>query len=161
MNKKTIEIIITSILAVVLIFTFTRSLKLFMKARHSNAPVAQVSEPQKNEPVRAEYPQISQMADQMKNIYPNLLEDESLEWGRCPFSGKKFGEVVETPVITGPKPILLNLGGIIWDTTNPKALINDEIVQPGYMIGQYTVKEIKQDRVIINDGDKDIVLTLQ
>jgi hypothetical protein len=161
MERKKIEIIITVILALVFGLLIVRSFKLFKKVQKSKDIVSNVSMPVNTASDKTIPEQEAKAAVVQSVSYPNLSEDNSLEWGRCPFSGKQYGAVIETQTVIVQKPIPLSLGGIIWDSASPKALINDEIVQPGYMIGQYTVKEIKQDRVILNDGNKDIELTLQ
>lgn len=72
-------------------------------------------------------------------------------WSRDPFS-------------TSPAPIKgyggLTLEGIIWDKENPMAIINDNIVKIGDKVSGNTVVDIKQDKVILNDGTKDFELRL-
>ncbi|MFC1646610.1 hypothetical protein ACFL2Y_05500 [Candidatus Omnitrophota bacterium] len=70
-------------------------------------------------------------------------------WGRSPFTLKK---VVD-------KTIRLN--GIVWDEHIPKAIINDYIVGIGDTIGENTVVDIKQDRVILSDGTRTFELRLE
>jgi len=72
-------------------------------------------------------------------------------WGRNPFliSGapiRRFGG--------------FTINGILWDKKNPLAIINERIVKIGDKIDGNTVVNIKQDRVILNDGSKDIELLL-
>ena len=54
----------------------------------------------------------------------------------------------------------LTINGILWDKKNPLAIINEEIVKVGDKIDSNTVVGIEQDRVILNDGSKDIELLL-
>ncbi len=72
-------------------------------------------------------------------------------WSRNPFAPKKTSDKVV---------VKLTLSGIIWDDKEPKALINDVVVGIGDKIDENTVVEIEQNRVILNDGTEDIVLTL-
>ena len=74
------------------------------------------------------------------------------EWGRNPFSVSRAA----APGVTG-----MQLGGIIYDGKQAYALINDQIIHVGERIGENKVTEIKQDRVILNDGSKDIELKLE
>jgi hypothetical protein len=72
-------------------------------------------------------------------------------WGRNPFSIsgapiRRFGG--------------LTINGILWDKKNPLAIINERIVKIGDKIDGNTVVGIEQDRVILNDGSKDIELLL-
>jgi len=73
-------------------------------------------------------------------------------WFRDPFSASS------APIedYTG-----LTLSGIMWwDKDNPKAIINNNIVSIGDKVGEATVIDIKQDRVIFNDGSKIFELRL-
>lgn len=74
------------------------------------------------------------------------------DWGRNPFSASRAA----SGGVAG-----MQLGGIIYDAKQAYALINDQIVHVGERIGENRVVEIKQDRVILNDGSKDIELKLQ
>lgn len=72
-------------------------------------------------------------------------------WGRNPFS------------ISGSRIMrlgALTINGILWDKKNPLAIINEEIVKVGDKIDGNKVVSIEQDRVILNDGSKDIELLL-
>jgi len=72
-------------------------------------------------------------------------------WGRNPFS------------ISGARIMrlgALTINGILWDKKNPLAIINEEIVKVGDKVDGNTVVGIEQDRVILNDGSKDIELLL-
>jgi len=73
-------------------------------------------------------------------------------WGRNPFVPKA------TAAARTSVPIL---NGIMWDEKNPKAIINDIIVQKGDKINGNTVIEIGQNRVILNDGTANFELTLR
>jgi len=72
-------------------------------------------------------------------------------WGRNPFS------------ISGARIMrlgVLTINGVLWDKKNPLAIINERIVKIGDKIDGNTVVGIEQDRVILNDGSKDIELLL-
>ena len=73
------------------------------------------------------------------------------EWGRNPFTPAGYGKV-ERPELT--------ISGVIWDEKTPKAIINNDIVGVGAIIGPYTVIEIRRDSVTLNDGTKDTTLDL-
>lgn len=55
----------------------------------------------------------------------------------------------------------LQLGGVISDAQESYALINDQIVRTGDSIGVNKVVDIKENRVILSDGTKDIELKLE
>ena len=77
------------------------------------------------------------------------------DWGKNPFSVSKAA--VLPPV--GSQG--LRLGGIIYDANEVCALINDELVHKGDSVDGKKVVEIHRDRVILNDGTKDIELRLE
>jgi len=72
-------------------------------------------------------------------------------WLRDPFSASS------TPIKGYGGP---TLDGIMWDKKNPMAIINNNIVKIGDTVSGNTVVDIKQDKVILNDGSKDIELLL-
>ena len=71
------------------------------------------------------------------------------DWGRNPFV---FSAAVSQDLV---------LGGILWDVNRPAAIIGGEIVAKGGSAGPYVVVDIQQDRVILNDGKKDLELRLE
>ena len=73
-------------------------------------------------------------------------------WGRDPFTISR----VSAPAAPG-----LQLGGIVYDIKDSYALINDEVLHTGDEVSGNKVIEIKQDRVILNDGIKDFELKLE
>jgi hypothetical protein len=161
MTKKNVEIIITSILILVFALLFMRSFNLIKKLpKTKQAPVQASSAPSAVKPPQ-EIAKTETHKDTVPNVlYPNLLEDEKLNWKRCPYSGMSYSEI-EGPIMVDTSVVALEVGGIIWDAESPRALINEEVVEKGDKIGQYTVKEIRQESVILNDGVKDLELKLQ
>lgn len=63
------------------------------------------------------------------------------KWGRDPFTLQS---------INASGRAILN--GIIWDIERPLSIINNEIVKIGDKIAGNTVIDIKQDKVILNNG---------
>ena len=76
-------------------------------------------------------------------------KDSFTDWGRDPFSSGPPATVSE-----------MVLTGILWDSSAPLAMINDNPVAAGDKIGGCTVVEIKKDRVILKDDTKDFELLL-
>jgi hypothetical protein len=65
-----------------------------------------------------------------------------LEWGRDPFSGTSaVGQASE-----------FVLSGILWDPTQPLAIINGTMVGVGEQLEDVFVLEIRQDSVTLTDG---------
>ena len=142
MNKKQIEITVTAILALIFILAFSRSIKTVKNKLKTNYPSAT----QTITPAPAANVNSGAIVD-------NRNKDERLEWVRCPFSGKVY------PSAEG-KSVTFKLAGIIWDEKNPQALINNSIVGQGENIGNYRVVKIEPEAVILNDGQKDIQLSI-
>lgn len=80
------------------------------------------------------------------------------DWGKNPFSVSKAA--IAPPAGSGPGAGI-RLGGIIYDANDVCALINDELVHKGDSVDAKKVVEIYRDRVILNDGSKDIELRLE
>jgi hypothetical protein len=75
------------------------------------------------------------------------------DWGKNPF-------FIETPPVKEEPPRLL-LQGISWDENSPIAVLNGQVVGVGDRLGGHTVKDIQRDRILLNDGMKNIELHLQ
>lgn len=78
---------------------------------------------------------------------------------RSSFTSWKRNPFVPTGIPGTPSNLVLN--GILSSGNNLKAMIGDNIVGKGDKIGNNTVIEIKEDRVILNDGTKDFELKLE
>jgi hypothetical protein len=140
MDKKRIEIIITVVLVLVLVIVVANSIRTVKQKL--KAPVPAVT--------GALHPQTTtapQAAGQKKK-----LAAEDLVWARCPFSGKVYS--------ASDKSLTLKLSGILWDEKMPQALINNEIVKKGESIGNFIVVKINTNSVVVNDGTKDLELTV-
>ena len=51
----------------------------------------------------------------------------------------------------------MSVDGIIWSEDHPLAVIDGDLVPPGGSIGPYVVREIKQDGVVVTQGQGDPV----
>ena len=65
-----------------------------------------------------------------------------LEWDRDPFTRSAAGDQASE----------LDLSGILWDPSQPMAIINGEMVQVGDELDDYRVLEIGPDHVSLTDG---------
>ncbi len=136
MDKKRLEIIVTAVLILVLLFSWLNSLKA-LKKRAGQKPAVPVSIKQEaRAPSPAAEPAIKQDA----------LSNQDSDWCRDPFSGKVY-KVAKEEVQKD-----LRLVGILWSKEKPTAIINNKIVGVGSSVGGNTVVEIKEDRVILSDG---------
>ena len=81
-------------------------------------------------------------------------EAKHLTWDRDPFG-------LEVPVEEEEEERFeFTLNGIIWDKDSPYAIINEEVVGSGGKVGSYTVVEIKEDSVLLDDGTERITLRI-
>lgn len=145
MGRKRLEIIITLVLVIVFILAWANSIRVLKERNKRNVPV-QVP----NAFVTPEAANSGTLTE--ANINNGKT---NLEWNRCPFSGKNYGSIES-------KSINLKLNGIIWDDKKPVAVINNDIVKSGDKLSNnIVVVEIKKDRVILNDGSKNIELKLE
>lgn len=139
MEKKKIEIIATLILSLIFILALANSWGAIRKKTGTNAAVT----------LARSFAGLSEPAPQADSAKAG---QENLQWVRCPFSGKVYsGE---------EKSGDLKLIGIVWDKFDPWAIINGNIVKPGAQIGRNKVIQIKEDRVILNNGVEDFELRL-
>jgi len=148
MDKKRIEIIVTSFLVLILIFVWLNSIKVLKKR------IVQ----------KVKFPAAAQSADFLKLELIGLEkevfvkkekewnEDASLVWIRCPFCGKRYGQ----------QEVMVDLAvsGIIWDEVNPQAIINSKILAEGDSIGGFSIEKIEKQKVILSDGKKRIELNI-
>lgn len=73
--------------------------------------------------------------------------------------------IVALPAAEQPKPKVKNnskfsLSGILWSGARPSAVINDQVVGVDTVIYGMTVKEIKENSVLLINGDDQQVLSL-
>ena len=66
----------------------------------------------------------------------------SLPWSRDPFAR----------VVVGVEGNALALSGILWDSRQPLAIINGQVLRVGEELEGYRVVEISPDRVSVTDG---------
>lgn len=138
MDKKRLEMIITAALILVLIFAWANSAKTLKKRSSPTGTLGST-------PIQT-------------RVYPGQEKEEisgsNLVWGRCPFSGKIYTEKEGLGIVN------LKLDGIIWDRQQPLAVINGRVLEIGGRIEGNTVVDIKEDRVILNNGSNNLELKL-
>ena len=146
-KKDKIQLLITGILVIVLLY-----LVLFW-GRNKIAATEKKRSLQKSLSVE------SSLDDKAKHLsalplYERLeAETRDLKLKRDPFSqGEKLEEEFSVDS--------LHLAGIAWDEEEPKAIINNEIIDVGQVIGKFKVLRIHPDKVIVNDGESDFELNV-
>ena len=135
MDKKKIEIIITSVLICILIVGL---LKLIPAKRVQNMPFTDDVE---DESFVLEN---STLKTQEKLAHIEI-EASRIDWRRNPFiRGRVSGSSTATS---------LDLSGIMWDAQTPTAIVGNEVVMEGDVIGKYTVIKINKNNVIISSDE--------
>ncbi len=161
MDKERVKIIITGVLILVFIFAWGNTLKVIKKRSLTNAVPSM-----RKEPLNGTNPGVSAIINPLDKQVPSFTRfseeprtarqsppDKGHVQGRCPFSGKTY--------FCDEEIIGLKLMGIICDKKASLAIINDNIVKVGDKIGVHTVVDIKLDRVILNNGSRNIELILE
>lgn len=133
MPKFNTQRIILAALALIAVFVWYNGLRSFSKKKDS-APSG--------------YPEVSSSRQEIKQ----KKRSGHKEWGRDPFM------ITQTPVSDS---FALALGGIVYDEKDSYALINNQLLHIGDEVAGNRVVGIQQDRVILNDGNKDIELRLE
>jgi len=156
-KRKLIQLIITGILVIILIFMVNNARKRVSEAKRlrtkhkvtvmKDGEVAQA-------PAFEDGGFVGRKIYAGKGLYRGL-EDECRDMGlkRDPFYAGAIDTT--TGAMTG-----LRLTGILWDDIDPLAIIDDNPVGAGTMIDKYTVLKIEKDKVILTDGTKNYTLTL-
>jgi len=138
-QKELIEISITGVLVVVMIFAFGNAAqKAHLRKMKSVLPKAADLAPA---------PAVQEDKIDSENLYNSLLKQaESFDLKRDPFTAAPI--ISEKSIKSG-----VVLTGILWDKDKPMAIIDGNIVKVGQRVGNQTVMEIKRDRVILTDGE--------
>ena len=124
---------ILAVLALIAVFVWYNGLKSFSKQK-TNAPSGDI--------------EASSSGQKIKQKKRAGYKD----WGRDPFV------ITQAPVSHSS---VLALGGIVYDEKDSYALINNQLLHIGDEVNGNRVVDIQQDRVILNDGNKDIELKLE
>lgn len=141
MNNK--KIIIAIVLGIGAFFSLIYGIVTPPRGRHGT-PVSNAPE------VLQDYNR-AQPVVKAQDIRRRAKRSRFTAWKRNPF----------IPTQTAGPAISLVLNGIVGSSKNPKAIIGDLIVGVGDKVGPYKVTAIKQNRVILNDGTKDLELKLK
>lgn len=94
------------------------------------------------------------VSDNVARFQKLIEESKKIKFGRDPFvrSSEASLEKDSSEII---------LSGIIWDEKIPKAIINGKIAGVGSRVKNNIVVEIKQNSVILNDGESNFELILK
>ena len=105
-----------------------------------------------------------------QNNIKSLVEDRDIyhetgnkEWkSRNPFDTGRlnFAPVTQEPAAQSPAVVFI-LQGVFLGTAKPSVIINGQVAGVGNKIEDATVKEIKDGRVVLEEGNKEIVLSLK
>lgn len=137
MDKKRLEIIITSCLIVVFLLLAANSCRA-LKKRKAPAASAKPQASQQSLPAPQENKQPA--------VKPDAVSTQQLQWGRDPFSHKVYITIKES------MDAAFQVSGILWDKDKSTAIINNKVCEIGSKVGNCTVMAISQDIVILSDG---------
>ena len=154
-KKEIIELSVTSCLIIVLLFAIVNGAKSVGRTKRLGAQQASKKKVPPAKETRIGQAQDITHVPEGKTLFEKLDEEtKDIKPTRDPFS-------------SGPIMMLgiskfegLNLMGILWDEESPKVIINDEILGIGDDIDGNTIVDIRQNKVILNDGSKDFELRL-
>ena len=137
-KKEQIQIVITGILIVVMIFAFGNAAKVTRQQNLKKVKPVAAAASVRGAPSRD---------IESSNLYDTLETISSrIELKRDPFTA--------APIV--PDKGLASeviLTGILWDPHKPLAIINGNIVKKGERSGDKTVVDIRRDRIILSDGE--------
>ena len=63
--------------------------------------------------------------------------------------------------MTLPGGAKIELGGIVWSETEPRALLNDRVAAVGAYVEGFTLSKIEQDRVVLEKDGVTISLSVK
>lgn len=148
MDKKRIELIVTSVLVLIFIAAWANSFKVLKQKLRAKAraPAAPAALPLS--PAAVPLPQ-----EQVQGNSAAREKDDGV-WVRDPFSGKTYSRLGDGGYVP------LELSGILWDPKTPTALIDGQVVKEGDTVGTFRVIRIEKEAVILSDGTKEVDLRL-
>lgn len=143
MDKKKIQILITSLLSLMLIVAIGNAVFTILKIKKGGSRAVITPEPKI----------FDQSAEESK-IHIVTREDiagiENLRWLRDPFNFKRYITVQKHSTTQ------LLLKGIIWDENDPCAVIDDRVLRKGDKIDTIKIIEIRKNSVIVGqEGSED------
>ncbi|MBU1147881.1 MAG: hypothetical protein KKD11_05950 [Candidatus Omnitrophica bacterium] len=139
-KKERMELTITGIGVIFLIFLVLGNVQKIQAKKRSMAKSGAAITSSMSAPISFEAPEI---------------EESTIKegWGRDPFS---LG--ANTPEDIGFEGLAVN--GIMWDEDNPLAIINDDVVKVGDMLGGLKVVEITKTSVVMEQNGERHTLNL-
>jgi hypothetical protein len=60
-----------------------------------------------------------------------------------------------------PNGVRIELGGIVWSETEPRALLNDRVLGVGSYVEGWSVQTIEEDRVVLEKDGATITITVR
>lgn len=81
-------------------------------------------------------------------------EDQSLSKQNRPSPDKTSQPAAQEPL----KPPVVKISGLIWNSANPQAIINDRIVRVGDQIEVWTIEKINKDSIEISAQGKKVLI---
>lgn len=138
-QKDIVELGVTGVLVIVMLAVFGNA------AKKSRSRDMKDSRPKAAD--SAVMPVVQVNTPDSKGLY-NMLEQKvkSIQLKRDPFTAASI-------VSDENSRSVISLTGIFWDKAKPLAIIDGNVVKKGERVGNKMVVDIKQDRVILSDGE--------
>lgn len=135
-SKLSAQRVILAVLALISVFIWYNGLRSFSRKKTGGSTFS-------------EYPGVApvaraKIARKKRSAYEG--------WGRNPFTAGRED---------ASSPSALALGGIVYDKKDSYVIINDQLLHVGDQVNGSKVIDIGPERVILNDGSKDIELRLE
>ena len=143
MNRSQVQAAIFAILVLVMVGVYARA---FHAPRPVQGPSPSVEPPHDQPSAQTPNVVLPLAADSREAQRQRLAE---LKWTRDPFTSLGTGQLSD-----------LALSGILWDATQPLAIINGTMVHTGQEVDGYRVVAITQDQVSLTDGSETVQLHL-
>jgi hypothetical protein len=138
------------------------------RGKPSNAPAALAVAPTPEPTLKAvEVPPPAEAMTRRPTSLPQrtpLVDTEGLNEGaetKVPAPAPERGGKVHSGSVTLPGGARIELGGIVWSETEPRALVNDRIVGVGGYVEGYTITKIEEDRITLEKDGATLILTVK
>jgi len=136
-------------------------ISLYVWAPSFQSPKKSVANSQKSNELIASDQKNKHESFNLKNLTPKKrAKSHYQDWGRNPFvfEGEIFGISDKELVEEGLTPQQIVLEGIVYNQSKPSVIIANKVLGIGAIVGVNTIKEIKKNKVIFNNGMTDFEL---
>ena len=159
-KKDLIEISITSVLIIVLIFAVSNGIRRVKKTKgiQKVKPSAKKEGLKESTSVNQALTKKNHLKD-IREYKQGIFSSLEKEAGKLELIRDQFSRsIIKSTEMFDAR---LHISGILWDEKDPRAIINGRIVGEGDKVDGNTVVSIEQELVVLNDGLSDFILRLE